>query len=1388
MKTTKPAQAAKPERQGPQYCEAPYKKFKLILAHVMCHCLLVTQFVLPTQSLAQESNSQAPIANSNSSTALTAEEANNQRDANQAHENQAAIQGGLNGTCSTHDEVVDTDYERYQLMNEEWKEYTQNQTDALNGAIGNLAANLGTQVNDDGTVGAATGGPNLLEAQAAYSSTYGVSYPEDANPAQIAAYEAAKDDYIQKADTKREADARYDRARRARNQCFGRDTNCPTSVIQEFNEASAAKQRADNQYNTAYNQYRAKRDALAGNDGNGAINDVEDPFFAKEKRYEDARRNLSVVQDELRIAEQELQLAQNACNNLCTPAERNRLNEAQSNLASARQNVRDADAEYRAARSAYRNAPRGMANDSQQAVNNMSGEANAMTASHQISGCAPIDAASAGTHDITQNTSDQCALGGPLFDADEEVKRIARAGIQEAREMAARRADMLFDMELQKEFAQDYQLYQLAVNGAYVGTDRVEENYEEIDALDNTDQRKTKNLQLAISNIKTVGAASAIVKDMVCEQHDRSEVDSKSYHILRAAGATWMMAVVNDTSYYSSNSACFSDVNDEQLAGDKNNEQIQSVERAALLHDQQLESMCLRIVPEPPPADYQPNNPDHYKIYGNTPEEAARYVAVLTGYTDGEYSYPPLAERCAEYYEKIRGEDYKDKPKTREYARDMVAEALNLAVEELAAKRQKIATAYANVLKGRAWVKRVESNIRTMLALAAVIFAAYLVMRSICPTPGGGWACGIASALNSKYVYITGTVVAVWLMMELARAKKFLAKWEARLEQAKFFHHMACNFEDAKAEENLMAEMGDRAKAQKDLEIENARRRRINEINNAVDDAVRTQLNGGGTPADTQSQTYIPPKQAQEIYVSSMNAGLDLVKNERGLIGLFSSISEELNSKEKIKAHLRTLGLELMEVVLPTANAADNMREERRNQSRTASSLNITEGTESFRYFLVQRNQQYQNLTNDITNQPEHSPDDSEISPASGNVKNINNAEIRSVHDLAAPYTGGSGGDPLDGLTELEKLGMPTPETRVATIMALLELFNDNITKLNGGIAEIAFQRDQYVQLLDQMRRRMKINKTGLGNTQLIPNAAPTPVCMVGDVSQLKFDSTCGCSASQSCTSFEYPKFTPTTPDALKNGGKLSVSTTNSVLSGNLSGAALDGGKLSANRSAVRSDLMLNGLGNGNGSATTGSGANTALGGGGAGSSAIDQASEANVSRNLANLGVNPNSGSAFSRVRNSLLNSGAQGTTDGEKLSDADKKAQEEAERRRRARLAAARAAGAAKNANGASNKKISEDFSLTDGNGNLDLAGLTDEERARLGLAGAGAIGDGKEIGNRDDRYAHVRNLSADSGRSKANKDDPYYGINKNRKKSLWNIISKRYEKTAFPVFLTP
>lgn len=1318
---------------------------KSIVVHLLSYCLMATQVLIAPMALAEETDT-------------TVEDVTAQRDANAEHERQAENNDGLNGSRTCDEGAVNSIYDRFQQLNEDYTAYTLQSTQDLRRGITELANQLGTPQFDANGNPIPAPVPNLLEEQEAFISIDQgfAGNSSDATPAQIEAYDRATETFIAKSDAKNAAERRYNAARR---NCRLPD-DCTTAQRQELNQATAEKQRADREYSAAYTAYKAARSAIQ-NDGRNSIDGVEDPFFAKEKRYEDSIVALDNARMAVPVAEQELNAAQSACADrvTCSPAELARITQAQTNLAEARNNLIAAQTEYNTARNAFRRAPVGMAAQSQDATNNTANNANAMNSSHSISGCG-------GSLDITVNASGDCSLSGPLFDRDENITTIANRRINQAKRLAAQRADLLFDLELQQQFAADYRLYEMAVNGGFV--DDSITTLEGIDGLEQTDVRKTKNLQLTISNIKTVGAASAVVKDMVCEQHDVSEVDSKSYYILRAAAATWLMAVVNDTDYYAGSSTCSAT---DALSGDAKNEQIYAVERAALLHDQQLESMCMRIQPKLPPADYDPEDPNDYKVYGNTKEEAARYVAVLRGYTDGEFTYPPLFERCKEYYEKIRGDEYANKPATREYAQQMVMDALELSIQELAAKREKIATAHANVEKGKAWVKRVKRDLMIMAALAAVVYAAYRVMAGICPTLGGSWACGPAAALSSKYVYITGTVIGIWLMSELARAQSFLAQWEAKLEKAKFFHHMACNFEDAKAEEAQMAEMGRVAKERKAEEIRRAKERTIRGINNDVQDAI----NGNTTPpAET---TYIEKKESQrKLTLNKMNSILLKAKSEKDLLTLFSSSKNSFASKENLKEALRQIGLELMEVVMPSAQAASIAREERRDVSLSADALNIAQGTESFRYFLVQRNQQYQNLTNDITNQPQHSPADSEISPASGNQKNVAGSVLKTVDQLATPFMGGATGDPIADLGELERLGFPTPETRVATIQSIYDLFTENILLLNGGIAEVAWQRDQYVQLLTDMRKRMGIDKVGLGETQLIPNNGPSAVCMVGDVSSLNFDSSCGCSQENSCTSFDYPKFSSSTPDALKNGGRLGVTTANSLMSGNLSGAALNGGRLVANAAAVRGDLLDKNKKGSSSKTTSAQSSRSATN-----SNELQKAMERKSQENLAKLGVDPSSKSAFSRVRSSLLGNG--GDTG---LNDKDALAAEES-KNKNASLSKGRGALAKKNA-GKSGKddKTTESFSLTEGSGNLNLEGLTDEERRNLGLAADGGVDSKKD--DDGDRYAHVRSLSQDSSRREADKSDPFYGINQNRGGSLFKIISKRYEKTAFPVFLSP
>ncbi|CAM9841657.1 unnamed protein product [Chrysoparadoxa australica] len=1107
---------------------------------------------------------------------------------------------------------------------------------------------------------------------------------------------------------------------------------------------------------------------------------IDDNYDAARQRLAAANANLTRVTNDERMAEAEYNAAQAACSDdsYCTQAERDRIRAASARWSQLQRDLIAAQEEQRAANRDMRYGAAGRVNDSADgAASDITDNANGMAGSHAVSGCG-------GSSDITVNNSEECTLSGPLFENDQELNRIANAGINTAKRMAAQRADILFDLELQQQYAADYKLYQMAVQGGFTEQHRAQgiTTLEQVDGLRDDSTLKTKNLKLVISNIKTIGLASAAVKDTVCEKHDESEADSKSTYVFKAAAATWMMAVVNDTDFFSAESNCRAS---EMLTQDDNNIQIQSIERAANVKDQMLENLCLRIRPPAPPG-----NSYDWKIYGDSPEEAAQYVKVLNGYTEGDRTYPPLRQRCEEYLVQLRGEEFRDKPRTRETALQMMRDAEALALQELMAKNEKLMIADANVKKGEQWVSDVQRRIMITLALLAVVRAAQSMAQGVCSGcgPWCGACCGqcpVAAELAIKATYIGGTLYGVYLLTELARARAFLRKWREKFRIAQYYTHMACNFETAHREEARMAELGEQAKQRRQEEINRAEQEATRSINDAVNDAVREQTNG-----------------QQSTFIEGLNKDLMKIENEKQLISFFSEkvFVKPVKDIKDLKNRLTRMGVNILtNITMSNAHAqADLVGDfgdngptsaatathlQKRNVKSNTNALNIQEGTESFRYFLVQRNLQFQNQTNDITNQPNHNRSDTEISNAgSGNHKNKANNVIRSVEELGRAHLDGRVMEAVSDLDEEYQTGFPTPETRYLTIQNARMLFEENVGLLNGGIAEIAWQRDQTVQLLDEMRRRMTNNKQGMGETQLIPPGAPKPVCMVGDVSSMNFDPTCGCANEGACSSFEFPKFSPITPNALKTGGQLATKTTNSLLSGDLSGAALNGGRLVANGAAVRKDFLENqkkfDQANKNGKSTKKASElaeDMARG--------LNESTENRATQNLASIGVNNNSGLGSARI-SMLRDFGKDSGTNGDDANankDALKDLDSSSSRRGRG-IASVGGKGSGKD------KVTTENFSLG-GSGNLNLEGLTDAERAQLGLEGygngaaAGKGGSGSE--GSDSRYQHVRRLSTQNGKS-ANKDDPFYGINQNRGRDLFKIISKRYEKTAFPVLL--
>ncbi len=1125
--------------------------------------------------------------------------------------------------------------------------------------------------------------------------------------------------------------------------------------------------------------------------------EIKDTFDAKKKRWLDAQDGLVIAENNLAVAKKELSVAQSHCDDdheHCSSDEIARIQAAQVNVSKATNEYKAALVEYKAAKKAYQNSPKDGVQDSENAVNATSGNANAMTGSHSISGCGS-------NFDITTNTDETCALSGPLFEKDNALTEIVNRNVNDAKALAAAREQALFELELEQKFDADYKLYKLAVDNA---TGEVQGKDVNGDGdFDDTElgEYTTKNqvsAALELSNMNTMSLASAAVRNMVCEKHDISEADPQSYYLFRAAMATWLTAVVNDTDYYNEESSCMAT---EEITSDKNNEQIQAIERAANLTERQLKSLCLRtrpsasdVIDTTDPNFLDDSNPEGWRRFninaGGTEasrNETIRYVnginKVILGYTDSDtgVTYPPLDQRCDEYLQEIIGDTYDpDAPRTREYAVEMITDALGVAVQELATKREKLAIAHANVEKGKQWVARVKRDLLIMAALAATVYAMYKIAIAQCAwAPSPGPMCPMAGPLKSKWVWITGTVIGVWLLTELARAQSFLAKWKKKREIAKYFSHMACNFEDAHEEQEEIEALGEEYSQKRKLAMQNASNSVINRFNHILYEEI------SGNTVEKKETTHF--KEIKEA-IDKVNKRIVHVKSVKELREDLSLIFfKEKTRWPDVVTLFKGLGVRILVNTLPgdEAVAAEVNQEEVYN---TTNSLNIQTGTGNFKYFLTQRNQQFQNITNDITNQPEHTAADSHI--ANSGVKNVAKKVILTVDDLAEPFLGGDGHDPLEDidpskydnpeLTDydkkiLMKTGMATPETRVVTMENALALLTDNLTQLSYSTAVAGYNLDQYVNLLDTTRRELEIEDTGLGNTPAEQVVSPINACLAESTSELyNADPMCTCREANSCASFAFPTFNVEVPEALRNSGDSAIKTANNIASGNLEGAKVSGGTLMNNAGRVRDLINKNNekgkKGNKNSNGNAGD---------------LTRASSNKINGTLSKIGDNPNS--TFNNLRRSLANKGLGGNALGSSSNSAStQNTQNDANKANlNAAVAGTQASGGKGRTAGATgaDAKTTESFSLGGGNSNLDLSELSDEEKRRLGLLGDGLTNTDVVAIDRNGANGHRRNLSK-SGKSGSLTNSR--GINSNRKKSLFTIISDRYEKTAFPVLL--
>jgi hypothetical protein len=365
-----------------------------------------------------------------------------------------------------------------------------------------------------------------------------------------------------------------------------------------------------------------------------------------------------------------------------------------------------------------------------------------------------------------------------------------------------------------------------------------------------------------------------------------------------------------------------------------------------------------------------------------------------------------------------------------------------------------------------------------------------------------------------------------------------------------------------------------------------------------------------------------------------------------------------------------------------------------------------------------------------------------------------------------------AGGKYRQSSTTMPIAGMPTPETRYMYMKSAYELVNENINGTLAHLQQAVEQRDKYVMLINNMRTQMNVKDQG-NSMQLQPKIAQKAVsCMKEGIGgTLEIDATCQCQKTNTCGKLQYPDLGEFSPGVLSDSEKSIKGLTDKALSGKLDKANVESGNLSGNKSAVRKRIA------------------TSL-------KILDKAREdagkspLNYNKRAKNI-IEIGRKQAFKKYANLFPANVKQEKTRGglaAYYNDMNLGTKDKGSSSNQPALAAVGdtngkkglAAGldSGSSASSENNKDLFNfDFEFGDDESKLTAAQrkALEDQRALAAL----------EAKNRKDsssaRYQHQRDLSlSDEGNSENN------GINKDTKKNIFTIISSRYKKSAFPIFL--
>ncbi len=754
----------------------------------------------------------------------------------------------------------------------------------------------------------------------------------------------------------------------------------------------------------------------------------------------------------------------------------------------------------------------------------------------------------------------------------------------------------------------------------------------------------------------------------------------------------------------------------------KEDSQFETVSKALNSHTQMVDSMCLTVNPDP-------NNIPEINGTAILTRERVENLKKICDASAGVSCAPGQETGCA--------------PRSRETALEMYETALMLAQHELTDKRQLVMTAEMNVKKGKKGIRdaivglAVSSALQIFHTALAITFTSIGVslMASLC-------SCGQPFLAKAKAEYIEAGIryaAFIYFGYELIKWTNFTKKWKRKREEAREHTHLACNFDESKAAESNQVSYAENTK------------KKAKEAFEKAEEKVRKQIGDQNLGALGGKTGFVMPK------------------------GLGRNL-QRYAVQTYLKKYFKAVGKSAFDLVFPAALATDNLDTGSNTETatvsggstvRSANALGMAIGSSSFYQFVIKQNQDWQVQTYDASTDSN-----------SGYRKNDNpvlycaekGGTSGCIKDILEDKTFASGKYRQE-TSNLPVAGMPTPETRVKYMMAATELVRENISGTLGLLDQAVGQREKYVMLINKMREQMNIKDKGLAVQIEKKQVSSAVSCMKkGAGGTLEVDATCRCQKTNTCAKLQYPELGEFAPGVLADSEEAIKGVTDKALSGKLDKANVETGNLSGNKDAVRRRITRNFADLNKDQEKGGQGRidfskkakNLIVEGRKRAYKKYANLFPANVKQEkyrggLSNYYNDMNLGTKGTGSSSNQPALAAIGDTKGSKGV----------------------AAGLDSGSKGTINKNkdlFNFDFEYGD---DSDLTAA--QRKALEDQRALAALEASNQKNSSSKRYKHQRNLKlAGEGNSDNN------GINKDTKKNIFTIISSRYKKSAFPIFL--